>query len=335
MPSLTLESGVSFSYTDSAVPESNKTDYVTLLLIHGGMFHNGNLAAIGSSNHVRVIALNRREYPGSSPYSPQELDLLTRGSEAQKSQLLAEMGRDLALFIAGVAASLSLPGSIAVVGWSVGSLMVLSIAASMDMLPEDARQTLTTSVRSMILFRHAEGPSVAYGMPDPEGIDIPPMMDLMAADADQESSITRWLLSFFAHGDLSKHDPRNLQYNVTDSIRLPTIPMDGITDFTASTKYDGILISPRFHSVTAKLLDKSLFDSHVRGELWKDTEFFVVTGSADSWTTIYASWKLEERMRMEAKPECKITFKMIEGANHFFMIEDPQGAVDCFKACII
>ncbi|CAK5266496.1 unnamed protein product [Mycena citricolor] len=354
MPSFTLENGVDFSYTDSGAPQDKQTGYVTLILLHGIMFHNGkaiayacradqihlppgtfaSLAEIGPSNGVRVIAVNRRGYPGTTPYSAEEMSLFVNGHEEDKERLLAEMGRDLALLIAGLVASFSLPARVAVVGWSLGCLQVLSIVASVEHLPEQARRTLRGSVRSMILF---QGPTMVFAIPHPEGLHVPHSDPDIPSD-ELSTFFARWVSSFFIHGDLTAHDPSALTYDLTDPRRPPTtarISMEHLIDFTASSKYDDALISQGFGSVTAKLIDKSLFDVHVRGKLWIDTQFFVVAGSADSWPTIYASWKLEERMLAEAKPECSITFKMVEGANHFFMIEDPQGTIDCFKDCCI
>ncbi|CAK5272515.1 unnamed protein product [Mycena citricolor] len=252
----------------------------------------------------------------------------------EKERLLAEMGRDLALFIAGLIDTLSLPSGVAVVGWSLGALKVLSIVAALEKLPDGTRQTLRGSVRSMILF---QSPTVVFDIPDPKGLYIPQNDPHISAE-ELGPFFARWVSSFFVHGDLSTHDPSSLTYDRTDALRPPTITrfaMDHLIDFAASSKYDAALISPHFGGVTAKLVDQTLFDIHVRGELWKDTKFFVVAGSADSWASIYSSWKLEERMLAEARPECAITFKMVDGANHFSMIEDPQGTLDCFKECCI
>ncbi|CAK5275957.1 unnamed protein product [Mycena citricolor] len=332
MPSFTLPSGIVFSYTDSGIPTSNKTNYVTLVLIHGIMFNNGtfqSLAALGPSNGVRVIAPNRREYDGSTPH-PDELDLLMNGSEVEKEAFIEEMGRDLALLIAGLVESLSLPGGVAVAGWSLGSLAIMAIVASMESLPEDARRTLSSSVRSVILY---QPPTVVFGIPNPEGMHVP-QTDPEVPRAEMGPFFARWATSFFLHGDLSTRDLRNLSYSRTDPNRPPTIetiPMDGIIDLTAGAKADAMLVSPSFAAATAKLADKALFDTHVRGQLWKDSKFYLVTGSTDGWNSIYAGWKIEERMLAEAKPECEITFELVDGANHFFVMEEPQRALDCFK----
>jgi hypothetical protein len=41
MPSLVLENGVVFGYTDSGVVSAGDVDYTTLVIIHGHTFHSG------------------------------------------------------------------------------------------------------------------------------------------------------------------------------------------------------------------------------------------------------------------------------------------------------
>ncbi|CAK5275941.1 unnamed protein product [Mycena citricolor] len=347
MPSFNLPSGIVFSYTDSGIPTSNKTNYVTLVLIHGIMFNNGtfqSLAALGPSNGVRVIAPNRREYDGFTPH-PDELDLLMNGSEAEKEAFIEDMGRDLALLIAGLGESLSLPGGVAVAGWSLGSLAIIAIVASMESLPEGARRTLSSSVRSVILYREFHFPrsdkadSLQSRPPSSlvfqtrKGCTCPrPIPKCLEPRWDRSLPVGRRASSCTATS--RPLDLRNLSYSRTDPNRPPTIetiPMDGIIDLTAGAKADAMLVSPSFAAATAKLAGKALFDTHVRGQLWKDSKFYLVTGSTDGWNSIYAGWKIEERMLAEAKPECEITFELVDGANHFFVMEEPQRALDCFK----
>ncbi|CAK5265548.1 unnamed protein product [Mycena citricolor] len=157
MPAFTLPSGAVFSYTNGGIPSSNKTNYVTLWsglhleyeLRRPGTFQS--LAVLELSNGVRVIAPNRREYDGSTPH-PDELDLLMNGGEAEKEAFIVEMGRDLALLIAGLVTSLALPGGVAAAGWSLGSLALMAVVAA-------------------ILYQL---PTVVFGIPDPEGMSSSP-----------------------------------------------------------------------------------------------------------------------------------------------------------------
>ncbi|KAI0713888.1 hypothetical protein C8Q76DRAFT_732741 [Earliella scabrosa] len=52
---------------DSGAP-TGSTDYTTLVLVHGLMWHGANfekLLPYAKQNNARIIAVNRRDYPGS------------------------------------------------------------------------------------------------------------------------------------------------------------------------------------------------------------------------------------------------------------------------------
>lgn len=113
------------------------------------------LNAFAAPHSLRIISVNRREYPGSSPYSAEELTAFAEGSDDERTNLLAQQGRDLALFLDGLIGQLSLPkaGGIALIGWSLGTIFLLSLVASMDTLPATTQDRLSGFVHTVVLFR--------------------------------------------------------------------------------------------------------------------------------------------------------------------------------------
>lgn len=99
--------------------------------------------------------MNRREYAGSTPYSEQELKVIAEGpDEARHDRLIAD-GADCALLLDGLIQSLSLPqkrGGIAIVGWSLGNIFILSLLAAIKTLPEESQVRLNSSVKRAILW---------------------------------------------------------------------------------------------------------------------------------------------------------------------------------------
>lgn len=106
-------------------------------------------------NSLRIISVNRREYPGSSAYSAQELNAFIDGSETERDSLLEQQGRDLALFLDGLINELSLPnsGGIALIGWSMGTIFLLSLVASIETLPIVTQDKLAGFVHTVVLLR--------------------------------------------------------------------------------------------------------------------------------------------------------------------------------------
>jgi pimeloyl-ACP methyl ester carboxylesterase len=105
-------------------------------------------------NSLRIISVNRRGYPGSSPYSAEDLVIFAEGNEAERAALLEQQGRDLALFLDGIIDALSIPkaGGIALIGWSMGTLFLLSLI-SCETLPTNTKARLSSFVHTVVLLR--------------------------------------------------------------------------------------------------------------------------------------------------------------------------------------
>ncbi|KAF8156260.1 hypothetical protein K438DRAFT_2075673 [Mycena galopus ATCC 62051] len=166
MPSLVLKNGVVFGYTDSGAVVGGE-NYTTVVIIHGHTFHNGTfqrLTPLAQPNSLRIISVNRREYPGSSPYTAQELTVFAEGNDTEQASLVEQQGRDLAIAVD------SRNGHIALIGWSMGTIFLLALIACIETLPTATRERLSSRVHSVIML---QAPSSALGLPTPSGWLIP------------------------------------------------------------------------------------------------------------------------------------------------------------------
>ncbi|KAJ7239193.1 hypothetical protein B0H12DRAFT_1190045 [Mycena haematopus] len=337
MPSLVLESGVTFGYTDTGAVTGR--EYTTLVIIHGHTFHSGTfqrLNPLAQLNGLRIICVNRREYPGSSPYSPAELTTFVEGSDTERASLLEQQGRDLAMFSeTAVIIQLSIPqtGGIALIGWSLGTLFLLALIACIETLPTATQERLSC-VRSVIML---QPPSLSFGLPTPAGCIIPHEDPDIPAEG-RGPAFAKWVSSYFIHGDLLTHNIDNLTYNNTDPDKLSTIetltPEEflSMTDFAPGERYDSIVGLSPFAGVVFKQTMKALFDSTVR-EAWSGARFWNVYGSAEPWNIIYGAWFLEDQSRAMDNPKLALNLKVITGSNHFLVWEDPERAIDELKKC--
>ncbi|KAF7376910.1 AB hydrolase-1 domain-containing protein [Mycena sanguinolenta] len=334
MPTLVLKNGVAFAYTDTgALPGGKK--YTTLVIIHGHTFHSGTfqrLNPFAQPNALRIICVNRREYPGSSPYSPAELKTFAEGTEAERTALLEQQGRDLAMFLDG----LSIPkagGGIVLIGWSIGAIYLLALVACIKKLPT-ATQKRLSGVRSVIMF---QAPSLAFGLPTPKGLLIPHDDPDIPVEA-RGPAFAKWVSSYFIHGDLSTRNTNNLTYNNTNPDKPPTIgtlkPEEflAMTDFAPAERYDNIVCLPPFAGLVSKQTNKALFDPTTR-EAWSRARFWNVYGTAEPWNIIYAAWALEAQSRAADNPKLALNFKVIPRSNHFLVWEDPERAINELKEC--
>jgi pimeloyl-ACP methyl ester carboxylesterase len=261
--------------------------------------------------------------------------VFAEGSDAERACLLEQQGRDLAMFLDGLIAELSIPKSdgIALVGWSLGALFVLALIACIETLPTATQERLSSFVKNVVMLRssptlfirlhpnlHIECPSLAFGVPSPPGRLIP-YTDPDVAPEDRGPAFAKWVSSYFIHGDLSTHDIDHLTYNNTDPGKPPTIEtlkqeeLFAMTDFAPAERYDNIVALPPFADAVSKQTNKALFDSTIR-EAWSGARFWSLYGSAEPWIVIHGSWFLEDQSRA-MDPKFEIICKGIEGSNHF------------------
>ena len=127
---------------------------------HQVVFKRAQTAA--AAKGVRFVAINRRHFPGSTPFSQDELNLILSGGEdSQKDVHWDVRGRELASFVGAFAQQNNLPpvssdgkaGGIIILGWSVGAALALSsIASSHTIQDAGLKSALASHVRALILY---------------------------------------------------------------------------------------------------------------------------------------------------------------------------------------
>ncbi|KAL0563146.1 hypothetical protein V5O48_018930 [Marasmius crinis-equi] len=175
---------VRFFFTDSGAPPDSK-GYTTLVAIHGLGFTGAifeKLQSQAQTHNLRIVALNRRDYPGSTPFSDVELEDLKSGDEARARRVFDSAGLHIALFLRKLIEEEGIPlpseeagrrGGIAVMGWSLGALTaMLPFAVPKSVLGEATYGLLERYVRGLIIL---DPPYSALGYPDPSYIKVEKM----------------------------------------------------------------------------------------------------------------------------------------------------------------
>lgn len=115
------------------------------------------------ANRVRLVLVNRRDYPGSTPLSDTELAELGSADLETRARALAQQGLDIGLFLAWLVREENIPpvaidrdgkkqGGIALVAWSLAHTPLAGFLAHADALPADALRTLDPCLRSYCIF---------------------------------------------------------------------------------------------------------------------------------------------------------------------------------------
>ncbi|KAJ6544160.1 hypothetical protein B0H19DRAFT_1169791 [Mycena capillaripes] len=338
MPIVTIPSnGIQFFFTDSGAV-ANVEDYTTYILVHGHTYHGGvfqRLLPLAATRSVRIICLNRREYPGSTPHTAEELRVYASGSDEERAALLSEAGVDLALCIDEIIQQCALPaaGGVALVGWSLGNAFTMAAAVSIKSLPSQIKERLQAFVKTFTLWGP---PSQALGIPSSPN-DYVPLHDQDLAPEARGPMFRKWVESYFIHGDLSSHDPNQLNYRTPDPSKKPTfedMPLDEllkIVDFSVGNKCDTILSQPPFASIVSTTANRALFDPEIRAA-WPGTQVSYMYGEANPGNILFAMWNIKERVK-QANGKAPIAFHPIAGANQFVMWDDASKALDVLIAC--
>lgn len=109
---------------------------------------------------VRFVAVSRRDYPGSTPLTEEDLRVLQSGTEDERATFLRAQAIELATFLDRFIEQSRIPaisadrktGGILLLGWSLGCTFGLSILSHADVYPEAMRNKLSQYLRSYVMF---------------------------------------------------------------------------------------------------------------------------------------------------------------------------------------
>lgn len=286
--------------------------------------------------------MNRRDYAGTTPFSPEDVKIAQNGSDSERAAFLHEQGVDLALFVDSLIQKCSIPQQgIALVAWSLGNVFMLSLLASITTLPVETQRRLKAYVKMAILWGtfHAlpfscfhlilhlseDPPSQALGIESPADSYVPLYDEDLAPEA-RGPAFGTWAASYWIHGDLSNHDPAQFNYRNPDPSKKATTDamtpeeLFSLADFVPGGRTETILTEPPFAAVLNAQTQKALFSTDIR-EAWSETKFLHLLGTANTWNIHLSQWALQDKTKADAlQIPPLISFEVYEGANHFVRV---------------
>lgn len=330
--------GVELSYIDSGAPAN--TPYTTIFAIHGMNFTNlvfERLLEIAPSRGVRVVAINRRPFPGSTPFTQDEVNVTITGGDEERDAQMEARGHEIGTFIATFIQRFSLPppsddkktGGVCLLGWSVGALFQLAAIATADTLPEAARSVLSSHIRSLILYE--PGP-IALGLPMPAQ-NWNPLVDTTVPEALRLEAFGQWVTSYFDHANVVTQDLDSLSWVVPSLSRPPTI--FGIPAGKRSAMYrlgeDAATDLPFlffFANQILKSYRKACYDPKISA-LFPQMKRSFLCGDKTAAFGVNGMWAMKDDQAVHG-PKTEIVYKMIRGTNHFGHWDDPEQLMDAF-----
>ncbi|RDX41295.1 hypothetical protein OH76DRAFT_1412218 [Lentinus brumalis] len=346
---------------DSGAPPGS-TDYTTLVVIHGLIWHGGNfkkLLPLAAGQNARVIALNRRDYPGSEPYSDDERAILARlataspdspAAKAEAREFMRERAREVFDYLVDLVERERIPpaqgdgedakGGIVLAGWSLGAIWALAFLAHAPSL-YSPQLDLCKYVRRVISHDCAFG-FLLYA-PPPQTYH--PLWDSSVPPEERVKRFHDWAAAYFPHGDPIEADtlvlrdtpdgPSSLKNMTAREQEVSTheppgqIP-DGSDTLTAKLC--------AIHGLYKELKDAGLYPTAgaVAGparDPWGDVELRVVWCDQSLWGVVWVAkgmaTELEEAKRTGVDAR-RVSLVRLRGGNHFAHWDLPEKVLRSF-----
>ncbi|KAJ7162772.1 Alpha/Beta hydrolase protein [Mycena crocata] len=330
--------GTVFSFTDSGHPGNMDGRYITIIAVHGLNYNNvvfKRVQALSAAQNIRFVAINRRGYEGSTPLTEAQCMLPVTGTDEDRERFWHSRGVELANFVDAFIQTNNLPpistdgttGGVVLLGWSFGSLFTASAIAAIDGLSDAIQARLKSHLRAHVMH---EPPSIAFGLPLPPSNWVP-HSDLSIPADQRDEAFSRWITSYFSHGDLSSRSLDVLSYILPSAHRRPTIYDMSAAERAAMIDHrpvevPGVVMSAAQTNATYR---KACYSAEVK-RLVPRLKTTLIAGEASASFFQSAMWSIEDDNKAAGGD---LKFVVVPGANHFFHWEDAGEALKVYAEC--
>ncbi|KAJ3572419.1 hypothetical protein NP233_g3092 [Leucocoprinus birnbaumii] len=336
------------AYTDTGAP-SRAGPYTTVFAVHGMAFNSGTctgifepVQALAKSVNIRFVAVTRRNYKGSSPFTEEELRVMNGGgSEDEKSAFIVNRGVELLNFIdrfliekdiSTEAPRKGEPGGIAIIGWSLGNTVTLSAIANVKFAAPVVRDRLGPLIHTLIMHECARA---VLGHPIDQRTWAPwHLVDQTIPEDAEMPFFACWISSYFEHRDLEDRTGDGLENHVPGFNCPPTIyniAAAGRLDIIEGTPAKGDIPYQIFFFPQYQASYNALFEKEARKLVPNMKASFICCEHGPAFGPS-ARWMVEDHDREHGGGF--IEAKLVKGINHFSTWDDPEVTLKMYQDCI-
>ncbi|KAH8830359.1 Alpha/Beta hydrolase protein [Flagelloscypha sp. PMI_526] len=284
-------------------PVPNSSNYTTVFLLHG-MGLNAEVfqkcLPLGQVHNLRLVAVNRPGYSGSSP-------MMISSDEAS----WRELSRNLANFLEWFVNEKSIPqfdgqtGGFALYAWSLGAAAALSLCAY--------EGAISCTEPPHYVVGKVLTPHDGYNPLNDPHIESP---------EDRQAAFPAWVSSYYDHPDFASHSLKGLNREspVGRSPTLATIPPDVLGKImdNAGPMMDAPLLFSSLAVRNEQQTHLALFDELTVSNIFPKVQV---------WNSVYTTFIVQDQFEelTRAGKRCRpYHFVELEGANHFLMWNEPE-----------
>lgn len=350
MPSAAVDDdGTILAYLDSGPVEDRC--YTTFVVVHGGSWFNGifqRILKLAPKRGIRLICLNRRDFPGSTPYRQDEIAMIKEGYDAERfTQFRIARGQEIGRFIRNIVEKERLPpprrkpdggveGGVALLGWSLGNSFTMALLAHMRSMHPTTATAIQEYLHTYVVF---DAPHFIVGPEVPPGVEdtfLPQLLGQGSAMSPKEAA--KFLSAYFAHQIDESGTTFQLAYE----------PEPGIPSTVSG-------MSPE--ELRSCVMEESPESEHLwrragalEGGFGADTQAVLFPGSGceewrprikwvycdqSIWHSVWAAFRVRsEADRCGVERKTSIDIVRLRGGNHFVHWDYPEKMVELLEGCL-
>ncbi|KAI0755694.1 Alpha/Beta hydrolase protein [Fomes fomentarius] len=351
---------------DSGSPQSSEDpNYTTLILVHGFGWSSEvwkRLLPFAPSHNVRIVSVNRRDYPGATPYTDRDRALLQTAADATESSValealltfMNERARELHDFLVEFVRSNKIPvarheanaGGIVIVGWSLGAAWMTALLANVGSFPVGDVK-LGDYIRRIVFLDPAYH-SLGYPLPPPPADAWNPFMDYSLAPEDAMKAFAVWASGYFSHSSADSFEQLEIRKPLDSPPPTITTMSPEELAMIHMSECDSMLHHNALKCGVFGRLRKDALLLHggqgskegnnlllAAGDEWSTVEIRHVLCERSLWETHYGLFSLRAEIEENAKAGKairKVTYRRVPDANHFGLWEFPERTLHTFLA---
>ncbi|KAI0092166.1 Alpha/Beta hydrolase protein [Irpex rosettiformis] len=343
MPSVTVNPlGIELYYEDSGAP-AGSTSYSTVFLIHGYYCHSSIFLPTFSHaklHNFRFIAINMREYPGTTNLSEAELQQFASADLEDQAAAVASQAVDIARLIVHVIKQEGIPppqrsgdtlsGGVSLMAWSAGTLMINALLANVPTLDKAVYEFLNRYVTNAIFYT---APNIAFGIADPPKTTYP-LKNLTMSTEEAHDAFLTWISTYWQpFPDLKSINTTSIQQRKPMTEISSDPRYKSIRERRSPEEIEGIVHAPVKYRIGPALVNWQVFMANTRRALldtkgtWKDVKVLIAWGEMGPWTVALAAKELTETLQepaVEGQQRREVKFLCLKDASHFLPYDDPE-----------